>query len=60
MAGITVDGGVGAGQREAVVVLLDIFDRNLPSPNCMALLAVGSQLAPMNICVAVLTTLADV
>jgi len=60
MTGIAVNGGVSARQREAVVVLLDIFDGNLPSPNRMALLAVSSQLAPMNIRVAVLATLAGV
>ena len=42
MTGITVNDGVGARQREAIVVLLDIFDGNLPAPNCMALLAVRS------------------
>ena len=59
MTGIAVNGGVGARQREAVVVLLNIFDGNLPSPNCMASLAISSQLAPVNISVAVLATLAD-
>ncbi len=42
MTGVAVYGGVRAGQREAVVVLVDIFNGNLPAPNCVALLAVSS------------------
>jgi hypothetical protein len=60
MAGVAVNGGVGARERKSVVVLLDIFDGNRPSPNCMALLAVSSQLAPVYISVTVLATLANV
>lgn len=57
MTGIAVDSGMGAREREAVVVLLDIFDGDRPSPNCMALLAVSSQLAAMNVSVAVLANM---
>ena len=60
MTGTAVNDGVGARQREAVVVLFDIFDGNLPAPNRMAFLAVSSQLAPMNVSVTVLATLADI
>jgi len=60
MTGIAVNNGVGTRQREAVVVLLDIFDGNLPAPNCMAFLAVSSQLTSMNVSMTVLATLADV
>lgn len=60
MTGVAVNGSVRACQGEAVVVLLDIFDGNLPSTDGVALLAVSAELAPMNISVAVLATLADV
>ena len=60
MTGIAVNNRVGTRQREAVVVLLDIFDGNLPAPNRMAFLAVSSQLAPMNVGVTVLAMLAYV
>ena len=59
MTGVAINGRVRTRQGKAVVVLLDIFDGNLPSPDCMALLAVSSQLAPMNISVAILAALAD-
>jgi len=42
VAGIAVYGSVSACQREAVVVLLHIFHRNLPSAHRVALLAVSS------------------
>ena len=60
MTGAAINGSMRTCQGEAVVVLLDIFDSNLPSPNGVALFAVCAQLAPVNISVAVLTTLADV
>ena len=60
MAGAAINGSVRTCQGEAVVVLLDIFDSHLPSPDGVALFAVSAQLAPVNISVAVLTTLADV
>jgi len=40
MAGIAVHGRVRSGQRKAIVVLLDLLDRDLPSADCVALLAV--------------------
>jgi hypothetical protein len=40
MAGIAVHGRVRSGQRKAIVVLLDLLDRDLPSADGMALLAV--------------------
>jgi len=60
VAGIAIDGGVGPGQREAIIVLLDLLNRNLPSAHGVARLAVRSQLPLVNIGVAVLAALADV
>jgi len=42
VTGIAIDSGVGTRQWEAIVVLLHVLDRNLPSTNRMALLTVGS------------------
>ena len=60
VAGVAVDGGVGACQRESVVVLLNVLNRDLPSPDCVALLAVGAQLPLVNIGMAILATLTNV
>ena len=60
MAGVAIHRGVRSGQRKAVVVLLDLLNRNLPSANRVALLAIGSQLPPVNIRVAVLASLPNV
>ena len=59
MAGIAVDCGVRSGEREAVIVLLDIADGDLPSTYCVALFAVRSQLTPVNVGVAILAVVAD-
>ena len=60
VAGIAGDGCMRANEREAVVMLLNLLDRNLPASNRVALFAVGSQLTPMDIGVAILTALTDV
>jgi len=60
VAGVTIDGGVGTGEREAIVVLLNVFDRNLPSADGVARFAVGPELALVNVGVAILATLSDV
>ena len=60
VAGVAVDRGVSAGEREPVVMLLHILDRNLPSPHRVTLLAIGPQLTPVNIGVAILAVLTDV
>ena len=60
MARVTVDGGVRSSQREAVVMLLNVLDRDLPSTDGVALLAVGAELALMNVGMAVLAALSDV
>jgi len=59
VAGIAVDRRVGTGQREAVVVLLNVFNSDGPSADAVALLAISTQLAFVNISVAVLAALAD-
>lgn len=58
VASVTVDSGMGSRQREPIVMRFDIFNGDLPSPNRMALFAVCSQLALVNIGVAVLAPLA--
>ena len=60
VAGITVDRSVSPSQREAVVMLLNLLNRDLPATDRMALLAVRSQLPLVNIGVTVLATLSDV
>ena len=60
VAGIAIDGGVSAGQRETIVVLLNILNRYSPSAHAMALLAICAQLAFVNIGVAVLAMCAYV
>ena len=59
VAGIAVDDRVGTGQGEAVVVLLYVLNGDRPSADGMALLAIGTQLALVNISVAVLAALTD-
>ena len=54
VAGIAIDGGVSAGQWEAIVVLLNFLNRYCPSAHAVALLAIRTELAFMNIGVAVL------
>ncbi len=49
-----------SSQREAIIVLLHLLDRDLPSANRMALFAIRSKLALVNVRVAILTTLADI
>ena len=60
MAGIAVHSGVCSGQREAVIVLLDLLNRNLPAPNCVAGLAIGPQLPLMDVGVTVLAALSNI
>jgi hypothetical protein len=42
VAGIAIDSSMRARQREAIIVLLDLLNRNLPSANRVALFAVCS------------------
>lgn len=60
VAGITVHSSVCSDQREAVRVLLDILNRNLPSADGMALFAISPELTLVNVGVAILATLADI
>jgi len=60
VAGIAVHSSVRSSQREAVVVLPNVLNRNLPSTDGVALLTVRSQLALVNIGVTVLATLSNV
>ncbi len=52
MALIALHNGVCADQRETVLVILDLLDVYLPAFNGVAALAIGSELAAMDICVA--------
>jgi hypothetical protein len=54
MARIAIHRGVRAGQRKAVIVLLNFLDGDCPSAHTVALLAIRAQLAFMNIGMAVL------
>ena len=60
VAGVAVDRGMRAGERETIIVLLDLLCRNLPSPHSVALLAISSQLAAVDVRMAILATLTDV
>ena len=50
---LAVYGSVGADQRKAVLMFFHRPQCYLPSPNRMALLAVASELTPMDVCVAI-------
>ena len=60
VAGIAIDGSVSSRQRESIVVLLNIFIRDLPSSDGVTLFAIGAQLASMNVGVTILTALPDI
>jgi len=60
VAGIAVDRCVAAGQREAIIVLLNVFNGDRPPADRVALLAIRAQLALVNVGVAVLAALTDV
>ena len=59
MAGIAVHGCVSTRQREAIVVLLNVFNSDGPSADGMTLLAIRTQLPLVNISVAVLALLTN-
>jgi hypothetical protein len=58
VTGITVDGRMRPDQREAVLMLVDVVDRHLPSGVTMAKIALGGILATMDIRVTVLALMA--
>src|ERR1700752_3808152 len=57
VTGIAIDSGMRPGQRKAVVMALDLLHRDLPSANGVALLAIGAQLPPVDVGVAILAAL---
>ena len=60
VTGIAIHRRMCSGKREAVVVLSNLRDRDLPSAYRMTLLAVRTQLSAMNVGVAVLASLSDI
>ncbi len=59
VTGITVHCRMRPNQREAVLMLIDVVDRDLPSDVAMAEIALGGILSAVDIRVAVLTLIAD-
>ena len=60
VAGITLDGGMGPGQGKAVVVPLHLLNIDVPTFHGVALLAVGTELALVDVGVAILAALAHI
>jgi hypothetical protein len=60
VTGIAVHGGMRAGQWEAIHVLIDLLDGNIPALHSVALLAVGAHLALVDIRVAIRALRADI
>src|SRR5579872_4409038 len=60
MAVVALQHRMGADQRKAVLVIANLLERNLPSLDRMAALAICSKLAAMNVGVAVRAVTADV
>ena len=60
MAGVAIHSRVCTSQRKAIVMLLDLADRDLPSEDSVALLAVCSQLAFVDVGMAILAALSNV
>lgn len=59
MTPVACDGGMGADKREAILVLLHGLDGGLPAPHRVAVLAAGSELASMDVGVALSALGAD-
>lgn len=57
---IAVHRRVSPGERETVVVILNLLDTYFPSLNRVTLLAIGPQLPPMNIRMAILAALSNI
>jgi len=57
VAGVAFHGGVGFGQRKAIVVLLHLLDGNRPAAHSMALFTIRPQLAFVNVSMAILAAL---
>ena len=57
VAGIAINSRMRSRQRKAVVVLLYLLDRDLPSAHRVALLAIGTELALVDVGMAILAAL---
>ena len=60
VAGIAIHRRMSAGQRETIIVLLDLFDRYSPAAHAVALFAICAQLAPVKVGMAILAACAHV
>lgn len=60
VARVAIDDGMRSGERKTVVMILNLLHRDLPSADAMALFAIGSQLPPVNVSVAILATLSHI
>jgi len=60
VAGIAFQSRVSAHQREAVEVILDRLHRDVPAVHRMALFAIGAELPPVNVSVAIRTRGANI
>ena len=49
-----------ANQRKAILMILDVIDRDLPTLDAVAVFAVGPELAHVNVCVTVAAMRADI
>lgn len=49
MAGVAIERGVRAEEREPVLVIVDLLDRDIPSVDGVALLATGAKLPLMDV-----------
>ena len=60
VAGITVDDSMCTDQRETILMLIDIVDRDLPAVGVVAQLAFGSVLTAMQVGMAVLALIRSI
>jgi len=60
VARVAVDRRVRAGQRKPIVMLFDLLNGDLPSPNSVALFAVSAKLPLVDVGVAILAALSNV
>ena len=60
VARVAIHSRVGTNQRKAVLVLVDVMNRNLPARVSMADVTLRTIFPPMNVGVAILALLADI
>lgn len=60
VAGIAIHGRMRAGERKAIIVLLNLLDRHSPAAHAMTLLAICPKLPLMNVGVTILASLPHV